>query len=168
MKAFALIIALFTLAFFVGVCNAKDGVITKIELEDGISLVFEEIPYDRDTDIPTDCGDGYICLVNNRPLWGADGKLPVTKLGKAIVKIDAAEIQLDTSGMYDPLISADRKSQYEVTHYYGEIWKVRASFSDGAGAYYAEWLVTRAGSIRILIGDSELLHDAFESIFGER
>jgi hypothetical protein len=168
MKLFALIITLFNLVLFVSTCNAKDGVTTTIKLEDGISLVFEEITYDRNTDLPTDCGDGFICLVNNQPLWGADGKLPATKLGKAIVKINTAEIQLDTSGMYDPLISADRKSQYEVIHYYGDMWKVRGCFSDGAGTYFAEWLVTKAGSMRILIGDSELLHDAFDSVFGAR
>lgn len=168
MKILALIIALFSLAFFTSTCNAKDGVTTTIKLEDGISLVFEETAYDRNTDLPTDCGDGFICLVNNQPLWGADGKLPVTKLGKAIVKINAAEIQLDTSGMYDPLISADRNSQYKVIHYYGDTWKVRGRFSDGAGAYFAEWLVTKTGSMRILIGDSELLHDAFDSVFGDR
>ena len=167
MKTFVLITALLNLVFFTSFCSAKDGV-TKIQLEDGMSIVFEESAYNRGTDIPTDCGGGFICLINNQPFWGSDGKLPVTKLEKATVRIKAAEITLDTSGMYDPVISSDRKEQYKVVHYYGDTWKVSGHFSDGSGAYFAEWLVTKTGSIRILLGDSELLYDAFDSLFGER
>lgn len=169
MKACNLIV-LFNLIFIVSACNAASTTnsVTEITYDDGISLVFEESLYNRKTDTPTDCGDGFICLINNQPLWGADGKLPDTKLKKATVTINTARIELDTSGMYNPLISTDRKPHYKVIHYYGDTWKVRGRFSDGAGTYYAEWLVTKNGSMRIMIGDSELLYDAFDNIFGNK
>lgn len=59
--------------------------------------------------------------------------------------------------MYNSLISTSNKSNYNVTHYFDDAWKVRGKFSDGSGAYYAEWLINKTGSIRILLGDSELL-----------
>jgi hypothetical protein len=164
------LLALFNLIFIVSACHAAGtaNTITEISYDDGISLVFEEMPYNRESDVPTDCGNGFICLINNQPLWGADGKLPDTKLEKATVTVKKARIELDTSGMFNPLISTARKPHYQVIHYYGDTWKVRGRFSDGAGTYYAEWLVTKSGSMRIMIGDSELLYDAFDSIFGNK
>lgn len=161
------LVVIIPLMLSVCACNASDAVLTEIPLADGISLLFEETQFEKNTDKPTDCGNGYICLVNNQPLWGADGKMPTTKLKKAQVVIKGVKADLDTSGMYDPVVSINRKSHYSVVHYFDDTWKVRGRFSDGAGAYYAEWLVTKAGSIRVMIGDTELLYDAFDSFFSE-
>lgn len=172
LKGVAMIISRIVAAIFLflvlSMSNASDKILTKIVISPDTEITFVELPYNKDTDRPTDCGDGFICLVNNQPLWGADGKLPQSKLESISVNIKGTNISLDTSGMFNPMVSQERKSQYKIIYYYGDSWKVRGRFSDGAGAYYAEWLVNKGGAIRIMIGDSELLYDAFDSLFGKK
>lgn len=146
-------------------CYAGDMSIVEIEYDNNIKLRFEEAKFSEASDAITDCGDGYICLINNKPLWGADGKTPQTKLKSMSVVIAGKDVALDTSGMFDPLVLRENKSYYSVTHYFGDTWKVRGRFSDGAGTYYAEWLVVNGASVRVLLGDAELLYDAFENVF---
>jgi len=158
-----LISIIVTSIFFISSCNADNKSHT-FKINNKVQLTFIESDFSNAEDKPTDCGDGYICLINNKPFWGSDGKVPKTSLSRAYVTIKNNTIELDTTGMYNPLISDSNKSQYTVTHYFDDAWKVRGQFSDGAGSYFAEWLINKTGSIRILIGDSELLDDAFNSI----
>ena len=130
-----------------------------------IKLTFVVSEFDKNKSTITDCGEGYICQIDNSPFWGSDGGIPQSALSKAFVTVNGKNIKLETSGMYNPSISNSTKNNYVVKHYYGNTWKVRGTFSDGAGAYHAEWLITKDGSMRILLGDGELLYDAFNSIF---
>lgn len=146
---------------FISSCHAENKALTfKYEK---VQLTFVESDFVEKNNV-TDCGDGYICLINNIPFWGTDGKLPKTHLTKASVNINNNTIELDTTGMYNPLLSESNKANYSATHYFDDAWKIRGRFSDGAGSYYAEWLVNKTGSIRILLGDSELLSDAINNI----
>lgn len=147
--------------FFISSCNAENK--THTFKYEKAQLTFVESDLVKNNKV-TDCGDGYICLINNMPFWGSDGKVPKTSLSKAYVTINNNTIVLDTTGMFNPLISDSNKSQYTITHYFDDAWKVRGKFSDGSGSYFAEWLINKTGSIRVLIGDSELLSDAMNNV----
>ena len=131
------------------------------------SLTLTEAPFIKSKQKITYCGDS-VCLIDGTPFWGSDGKLPETLLNEITIKIGSSRISLDNTGMFDPLLSEHNQHQFKVEHYYGDTWKVKARFSDGAGAYYAEWLVTKDGAIRTLLGDSELLYDSFNELFNQK
>lgn len=63
--------------------------------------------------------------------------------------------------MYNPQLNIGLKNRVSVHHYWGNLYKVRGKFSDGAGTYYTEWLVNKDGSMRTLINDSESLYETF-------
>ena len=153
------------LLLLVNSCYAEKITVTEIKYDNDIQLRFEETPFDKQGNIITECGENTICLINNQPLWGSDGKIPETSLKSLTIIIQGKSIPLDTSCMFDPLVSSEKKTAYSVSHYFADSWKVRGRFSDGAGTYYAEWLVTKQASVRTLLGDSELLYDAFENLF---
>lgn len=148
-----------------GLVNAAEPVVTLIKLDNDVSITFVVEAFAKSKHQVTDCGDGYICLVNDKPLWGTDGKVPSTQLRRMKVNINGREIILDTSGMFNPMIVASGSDTYQIINYYADVWKVRGKFSDGAAAYYAEWLIVNGHSSRVLIGNSESLHDAFAYIF---
>lgn len=128
------------------------------------SLTFTEKTFIKSEYNITYCKES-ICLIDDQPLWGSDAKLPKTILSNIVFNNGKNKIELDTSSMFDPLINKQSKHRFKVSHYYADTWKIKGEFSDGAGTYYAEWLVTKQGSVRVLIGDSELLYDALDSLF---
>ena len=131
-----------------------------------VSLSVDVELFDIKTNTYRDCGGGQICIVNNGLAWGNDGQIPVTFVKSITVQLGGKTISLDASGMYDSGITGDSREAFQIEHYYADAWKVRGRFSDGAGTYYAEWFIQQQWSSRILIGDSELLHDAFEQVLG--
>ncbi len=133
---------------------------------DNLSLTLTESKFIKSKHEITHCNDS-ICLIDKQPLWGSDGKLPETQLTSIIFNTGKNKISLENSSMFDPLINKQAKSRFKVSHYYGDTWKIKGEFSDGAGAYHAEWLVTKDGSVRTLLGDSELLYDSFDSLFNK-
>lgn len=152
---------------FISSCNAEDKTHT-FKLNNKVGITFIESDFSKARYKITDCGDSYICLINNKPFWGSDGKTPQTTLSKAYVTIKNNMIELDTTGMFNPSINTANKVNYSAEHYFNDAWKIRGRFSDGSGSYFAEWLVNKSGSIRILLGDSELLHDAINAMSGDK
>jgi len=112
------------------------------------------------------CGEEYVCLVDGLPFWGTDGKIPQEKIDFIKFTHNNYSANLDVTGMYDPLIAPEDKARFSVSHYFDDSWKVRGRFSDGAGSYYVEWLVTKNGSTRTTIGDSESLYEMYQNWFG--
>ena len=161
-------VTVFTLLLLPAFVSAGKLTSVEIQLDKNISLAFTIEQFVKSEYKVTDCGGGYICLVNDKPLWGADGKLAESTLKNMLVNIKGRKIELDTAGMFNPMISMAGKHKFQVLNYYDDAWKVRGVFSDGAGTYYAEWLVANGNSMRIVIGDSELLHDAFTHIFNKK
>lgn len=62
--------------------------------------------------------------------------------------------------MYDPGITKDNiNDRISIEHYWGDFYKVTGNFSDGAGSYVVQWLVTENAAIRTHISDIESLMD---------
>jgi len=113
------------------------------------------------------CGD-YKCLIDGNPFFGSDGKIPSEKITKIVFSHQNGTTNLDVSAMYNPNISSDNiKSRISVDHYWGQFYKVTGRFSDGAGTYIAQWIVTTDGSIRTHISDIETIYELFTRISGK-
>jgi len=113
------------------------------------------------------CGD-YTCLINDSPFFGSDGKIPSEKITKIVFSHSGCKINLDVSAMYDPNINnGNIKNRIKVDHYWGEFYKVTGRFSDGAGTYIAQWIVTKGASIRTHISDTEDVYELFMETSGK-
>lgn len=113
------------------------------------------------------CGD-YTCLINDSPFFGSDGKIPSEKLTKIVFSHSSYKINLDVSAMYDPNINnGNIKNRIKVDHYWGAFYKVTGRFSDGAGTYIAQWMITKGGSIRTHISGTEDVYELFKEVSGK-
>lgn len=110
------------------------------------------------------CGD-YKCLIDGAPFFGSDGKVPTEKIVKIVFSDKDGSTSLDVSGMYDPGINNDNiKDKIRIEPYWGKFYKVTGHFSDGAGTYIAQWLVTSDGSIRTHISDIETVDELYRGL----
>jgi hypothetical protein len=113
------------------------------------------------------CGD-YTCLIDGNPFFGSDGEIPSEKIARIVFLHQDCIMNLDVNAMYDPNISSDNiKYRIKVDHYWGAFYKVTGRFSDGAGAYIAQWIVTNGGSIRTHISDYETLYELLKKNSGD-
>lgn len=125
----------------------------------GINITAEVSSFVSDSRELGYCGD-YLCLISGAPFWGSDGKIPHSKLSKLVVTIGAERISLDTQGMYNPVLTQDTMSErIDVNHSWGDVYRVKGVFSDGAGSYIAEWLIIKGKTLRTFIGDRESIAD---------
>ena len=147
------------------VCSSDS---TRFTFPEGLAIEISVSKFEKENHQVTLCGEEYVCLVDGLPIWGTDGKIPQEKINSINFTHNKYNAKLDTSGMYDPLITPDDKARFSVSHYFDDSWKVRGRFSDGAGSYYVEWLVTKNGSTRTAIGDSESLYEMYHNWFGEQ
>ncbi len=105
------------------------------------------------------CGD-YVCLIDGKLAYGTDGKVPSVRVSQLIFEKNGKRIQLDTSSMYDPLINDQNFGEMlRVEPYWDDFYKVTGYFSDGAGAYVCQWIVSTSGGTRAHISDVESLFD---------
>ncbi len=105
------------------------------------------------------CGD-YLCVIDDHLFFGSDGKKPTTVTKRFYFKVNGNEIDLNITGMFEPGISPENMSQrIKVEPYWGDFYKVAGRFSDGAGGYIAQWIVSKDGSIRTHLSDLETALD---------
>lgn len=109
------------------------------------------------------CGD-YLCLIDGTPFFGSDGKLPSQKMFALEVVFKGNVINLDVSSMYNPNVTRENIAyRLKAAHHWGDFYKITGRFSDGAGAYIAEWLVSPSGAIRTHIGGMEDLYGLYKA-----
>lgn len=152
-------------SFFINACNASEvsppsqtNTLSATYTEN-IQLTLEVSSFNAKAHKLDYCGD-YLCLIDGQPFFGSDGKIPKEQLNSLNIKIKQHSLALDTSGMFDMVLrQEDIKDRIQVTHTWGDAYKVRGRFSDGAGGYIVEWLVLKNGSIRTHISDLESLMD---------
>lgn len=126
---------------------------------DGITLIMTINPFDAKSHTIKKCGD-YICLIDGKPFYGSDGKMPKRVVSRLVFVKKGKRIDLDVSSMYDPSLNAEAmKTHISVLPYWGDAYKVTGYFSDGAGAYVCQWLVMSDGAIRTHISNFEELID---------
>ena len=126
------------------------------QFEKSASLILTEENFNKNKHNVTYCGKA-VCLIDKKPFWGSDGNVPETILTKIVFKINELSVELDTSGMFDPLLKQKQKSLFKVIHYYDDTWKVKGRFSDGAGAYFAGREQILGGAAGLYFGGREQL-----------
>ena len=102
-----------------------------------------------------------VCTIDGKVFFGTDGDLPSTQLDSMVLQIGGQRADLDISGMFEPWVDRPRRESFtasETDEGLG-IYKVVGTFSDGAGFYVAEWLVTAHGSVRTLLTHDEHIID---------
>ena len=150
---------LFFFFFFAFFCSANGNNTIKANFQNGINIIVQVNVFDMKKHKFQYCGD-YLCLIDQKPFFGTDGKMPQKYLEALIFEMNGTQIPLEVTGMYEPLINKENiKNKISVSHHWGDVFKVRAMFSDGAGSYIAEWLIIKNESTRTHISDLESLFD---------
>ncbi len=143
-------------------CSAETSLISgntgKVEIKGEISS------FDSEKYTLSYCGD-YLCLIDGKPFFGSDGKIPKTYLTKLEISVRDVTVPLDTTGMFNSALSNSQLvDRIKVQSIWGDNFKIRGNFSDGAASYVAEWLVIKDSSIRTYIGSAEDLVDLTDAI----
>lgn len=133
-----------------------------VVLKQGITLTMVMTAVDARKHSIQRCGKESVCLIDGKPVFGSDGQMPKWKLQSMVLNLKGKKIPLDVSGMYEPWNYYQGKhygdwSSFSITHSWADVWIVRGRFSDGAGSYQAQWLVSYGKSIRTLLMQSESL-----------
>jgi hypothetical protein len=154
----SIIITFIFLSFNIIVAQSQSADEYVINLSKDIVLNMKIVKFDPSKHIIDSCqvmpdpdGWGGICLIDHKPVFGADWRMPRTILDEIYVLVRNVKIPLDASCMYNPFpggISLNDAFSYKIVE--GGI-VVKGSFSDGAGFYIAEWLIINNKSVRILI-----------------
>ena len=89
-----------------------------------------------------------VCLIDKKPVFGTDWEMPIYILKEAYVVIKKKKIRLDTSCMYNPWFTGkpDIKNFFIKKTEGGFL--INGTFSDGAGAYEAQWFIIDDASVR--------------------
>ncbi len=103
--------------------------------------------------------------IDNTPIFGTDGEIPVYELSKVLLTIKDKTYNLQVDHMYNPWFGdtinpsfIEFISSSENNHI------LKVIFSDGAGTYAAEWLIEWNSSIRDIITKDEVI---IQSYFGK-
>jgi hypothetical protein len=97
-----------------------------------------------------------IYKIDNQLIFGTDWGMPFTKLDKMVLKINKYKVKLDVSSMYNPWIGdTPLQQQFKLTPTEGGYF-LKGFFSDGAGAYVAEWKIINDLSVRTSISSDEV------------
>ena len=130
---------------------------TTLELDSGITLtgVIDSL---NSTDHSYDtCDSGYdwklICLIDGKPFWGVDPgtDLPRNQLIDLYLTINGTKIDLNVEGMYNPNYkNTIRRNQFTIKKFETG-YLLSGYFSDGGGAYMAEWKTVKRSSVRTKI-----------------
>ena len=132
----------------------EQKLIYTISLGEGMSLRMTVVPFEPKKHKITKCQiiDWYgICLIDGKPVFGADWDLPRNQLVQAVLKIGTNTINLDVSCMYNvtPTPQDFTLEKVEGGHL------IRGQFSDGTGSYEAEWFVIQNSSVRTRLANKE-------------
>jgi hypothetical protein len=107
--------------------------------------------------------------INGKPIFGTDGELPKFTLKQAVLVLHGHRYNLRTDGMYNPWFGLGSTYGPDHRFFKGQMmrtsYRVQALFSDGAGTYAAEWLVTGKTVRRTrLTADEDQLTNYFSAV----
>ncbi len=139
----------------------------EIQLGKDVSLLMETRAFDAKRHDVKLCAGGIPCLIDGRPVYGTYRSLPSVEIVSLTLKTGNRAIPLDTSAMYNPWSPReDRDVDVWLSRELGDQLVIRGEFSDGAGAYFAEWEVVEGSALRTILKCAECLSMAckgFES-----
>jgi hypothetical protein len=102
---------------------------------------------------PTDDWKG-VCLIDGKPVFGTDWEMPKYVLKEAIIEINGKRVPLDVSCMYNPWFGMPDSKSFSVEKIEGG-FVLEGIFSDGAGAYKAQWQIIDGASVRTKLSQEE-------------
>jgi len=133
-----------------------------VNLNDSTQLTLERVNFDK-TGKKFEFYDKFPIAINGRPIFGTDGDFPRFTLTKATLTIGQSEYDLQVDDMYNPWFGSGVNEKLFKIRKDGTEYRLTGLFSDGAGAYGAEWLIVKNSSIRtILTKDEWILFEYFE------
>lgn len=91
--------------------------------------------------------DTAICLIDGKPVFGAEGGMPRNQLVKATIEIGSRIIDLDVSCLYNVNFEKADSTWFDVDRSYDQ-WTIKGKFSDAPGAYQAEWSIFKGIPMR--------------------
>jgi len=104
-----------------------------------------------------------VTAIDGEPYFGSDGDVPRHRLTKAVLKVNDDYYYLQVDRMFNPWSDYPDSDWYTITRQ-GLQLVLRATFSDGAGYYGAEWILKDKKSTRTLLTDDEsILIEYFEN-----
>jgi len=108
-------------------------------INDSVEIFLEQTLFDKNSKIFLN-KEGHTILINDELVYGTDGLNPTNKLSSAILNINGLNINLETTGMFDPFLNMINKEDIVFKQNYSG-YVIRISFSVGAGSYIAEWII---------------------------
>ena len=133
-----------------------------VKLADNVTLTFL-----RDTFNPKaskiEMADNVVISIDDGLVFGTDGGMPRTYLKKATLTIGTRKFDLQVDGMYNPWHEDHFNDKVFKLKTEGSKYKITGGFSDGAGYYGVEWIVSGKGCARtILTNDEKILFEYME------
>ncbi len=98
--------------------------------------------------------DTALCRIDGRVPFGVDHEMPRSTLVGIRVLVGGEFYDLDTSNMYNPDLGRDPVSIGQ-SCILKDVCTFRGVFSDAAGAYAAEWIVSKGISTRTVLSNSK-------------
>jgi len=154
---------LFVFPFFAFANDLK-----RYDLGNNIFLVLEEKTFMGKKHKITYCSDSKktVCLIDKHIPFGIDGKLPQEEFSYITLQVKNKKYLLDSSQMYDAwglrALGDDNIVDYFVASCYDASNCIaRGLFSDGAGAFIAEWQIRSGISQRTVITNQSDLINTF-------
>jgi hypothetical protein len=132
-------------------------------LPSNVAIRIEEAPFDPTSRTIRGCetavsGSTKSCLIAGKLVFGSADQLPKTYVTDITASFAGRDYSLDVSQMYDAW--GRRPLEINGVRYFGGSCAdalnctLRGLFSDGAGAYVAEWQIVGGVSVRTVLTDS--------------
>ncbi len=90
-----------------------------------------------------------VCIVDDQIPFGNDYELLKSYTVEAFLIVGKKKVPLQVTGMFNPL------GGYVTIEGRGNSWTVQGIFSDGAGAYFVQWIVYEGKLIRTILTNNE-------------
>ncbi|MBV7534321.1 hypothetical protein KW842_00950 [Duganella sp. sic0402] len=140
--------------FFLVISNLAFGKEILIKLAGGIEVSVSEENFIAAAHTVKGCSQAYSnCEVDGALAFGGVA-VPKTTLKRITVTIGNARYELDTSGMYNPLIDSKFAESFGGFCYDKNNCSFRGAFGDAGGVYAAEWVIKNGKAYRTSLSDS--------------
>ena len=121
-------------------------------LDHGVTLRINYRPFLANEHKITLC-ENHPCLIDAKLFYGSDGTMPKTQFNFITFETKGRSITLDVSSMYE----ADVYQNFKLEKH-DRVFILTGKFSDGAGAYIAQWMINEYGSVRTHLSNGEHLY----------
>jgi hypothetical protein len=140
---------------------------TVLQFENSIRVTLVEKKFNPEQAKIERCqNDMVICLINGGIPFGTAGSMPKTYLDKLNLEIGDKSYDLETSNMYNAWGEKPKEIsgviKYMAVHCYSpKTCTLRGIFSDAAGSFVAEWIISNGIPLRTILSNSKDIVNLF-------